>query len=154
MITEQTVDLIKVNEQLAAANQELRMEISQYKLMEKKLHTSEAQIRAILEAITDIVLVIDDRGSNIKIAPTNPAFLYEPAAEIIDQTVNQFLQSEQSHAFLCQVWHVLETQQPLDFEYSLPLGDTQAWFLARISPFTSDVIPQWVRGRSLRSRCR
>lgn len=125
---------------LEVTNQKLQREVSEHKLLEEKLHTSEAQIRAIFEAMADIVFVIDAQGTSIEVAPTNAAFLYESAIDIVDQTVKQFLEGEQAQTFLCQIRQVLETQQSVDFEYSLPIGDAEFWFTAKISPFTSNSV--------------
>ena len=140
MIAEQTTELRKTNEQLEAINQELQREINRRKLLEQKLCTSEAQLRAIFETMTDIVLVINTQESNITVAPTNPALLYEPDADIIGQTIQQFLLGAQAQTFLSQIREVLETQQTVNFEYSLPIGDSEVWFAAKISPFTSDSV--------------
>ena len=132
---------IKQIEQLQASNQKLQREISNYKLLEEKLHTSEAKIRAFLEAMTDIIiLVINTQGSNITVAPTNPGLLYEPDADIIGQTIQQFFLGAQAQTFINQIRKVLETQQRVNFEYSLPIGNAEFWFAAKISPFTSDSV--------------
>ncbi len=130
---------IKQIEQLKASNQKLQLEISNYKLLKERLHTSEAKISAFFKAMTDIVFVIDAKG-HYEVAPTNFTVLHEPAVDIIDQTLKQFLQGEQAQSFLCQIRQVLETQQSINFEYSLSTGKADLWFTAKISPFTSDSV--------------
>ena len=45
--------------QLAASNEELQQQISDRQLIEEKLQFSESKVRAVFEAMTDIVLVLD-----------------------------------------------------------------------------------------------
>ena len=137
-------ELIKTRTQeLEEKNKQLKQEIYERHLIEEKLRTSEEKMRAFFEAMTDIVLVIDSKSGDVEIAPTNANRLYKEAANTIDKTIEQLFEGERSETWFSQIRHVLETQQTLDFDYSLPLDDEDVWFTASISPLTdSSVI--WV----------
>jgi PAS domain S-box-containing protein len=102
-------------------------------LLEEKLRKSGEQIRAIFEAMTDIVLVIDDQGS-IVIAPTNPDRLSDFDNNLINLTIDQFSREETGEIWSGKVRQALDTQQTVNFDYSLPLGEKEVWFSASISP--------------------
>jgi PAS domain-containing protein len=74
-----------LTQELEEKNQQLEQEIRDRQLLERKLRVSEGKIRALFEAMTDIVLVIDAHRGNIEIAPTNPGRLHEGAANLIDR---------------------------------------------------------------------
>lgn len=131
---EREQQFIQQIEELEADNQVLQNEIRGHNLMEEKLLSSDAQNRAIFEAMTDIILVIDAEGNHIKIAPTNPDVLYQSSIDIIGETVNQFLQGEQSETFINQIQQVIETQQSISFEYKVPIENPEFCFSASISP--------------------
>ncbi len=136
--------LVKIRtKELEEKNQQLQQEIYERQLTEEKLQTSEEKMRAVFEAMTDIVLVIDSESGDIEIAPTNPDRLYKEAANTIDKTIEQLFEGEKFASWFAQIRHVLETEQTLDFDYSLPLNDEEVWFTASISPLT-DTSVIWV----------
>ena len=115
--------------------EQLQQEIRDRQLLEEKLHTSESKMRAFFEAMTNIVLVLDNRG-NIEVAPTNPTFLSDLNADIIGLTVEQFFLDEKADTWWGYVRQVLDTEQAITFDYRLPVGERQLWFSARISPIS------------------
>jgi PAS domain S-box-containing protein len=117
------------------------LDISDRKFLEEKLRTSEAQMRGVFEAMTDIVLVLNtqtDDGdiTDIKVAPTNPTSLYSDTSDIIGNTVEQFFQGNKTETFLSQIRQALDAQQTINFDYSLSNGDSEIWFTASISPLS------------------
>ncbi|MBD0343683.1 MAG: PAS domain S-box protein [Coleofasciculus sp. Co-bin14] len=108
-------------------------DITESKLLEEKLRASERRIRAIFEAMSDIVLVIDEQGG-INVAPTNPDRLYNCDTDPIGATIEQFFGEGRGELWFSKVRHVLDTQQTVNFDYSLPIGDREVWFAASISP--------------------
>ncbi|MGQ4647971.1 PAS domain S-box protein [Lyngbya aestuarii] len=108
-------------------------DISNRHLLEEKLRTSEQKIRAVFEAMTDIVLVIDQQGG-IEVAPTKPNTLFKPETDLIDLTIKQFFLGERKEIWWGKIKQVLETQQTVNFDYSLPVGNREVWFAVSISP--------------------
>jgi len=106
-------------------------------LLEEKLRQSEEKIRAIFEAMTDVVLVVDEQGA-IEVAPTNPSRLYNADTDLISLTIEQFFLPETSETWFSKVRQAIETQQIVNFDYRLPLADEQLWFSASISPMPHD----------------
>jgi C4-dicarboxylate-specific signal transduction histidine kinase len=135
--------------QLAASNQELQQEISDRKLLEEKLHFSETKVRAVFEAMTDIVLVLNIQG-NIEVLPTNTAGFSEPDCDIVSLTIEHFFDDDNPDDWWRLVQQVLETQQTLNFDYSLIVGGREIWFAACISPFSKDAVIWVARNISAR----
>src|SRR6266853_1979263 len=50
---------------------------------------ADAELEALFAAINDVILVLDAEGRYVKIAPTNPALLYRPAAELLGKTLRE-----------------------------------------------------------------
>jgi PAS domain-containing protein len=69
-------------------------EIAERKQVEEALISSEAELRALFAAMTDVVIVYDAKGRYIKIAPTNPANLYLSPNEILGRNVRDVLPKE------------------------------------------------------------
>lgn len=135
--------------QLAASNEELQQEICDRKLLEQKLHFSETKVRAVFEAMTDIVLVLDVDG-NIEVLPTNTAVFCDPDCDIVSLTIEHFFDDDNPDDWWRLVRQVLETQQTLNFDYSLTVGDREIWFSACISLFSKDAVIWVARNISAR----
>ncbi len=125
-VTEHTTELTTTNVQL-------QQEIAERQLLEQKFRTSEAKLRAVFEAMTDIVLVISQQRE-IEVAPTNPIPFPKSDIDPISATIKQFLLEERGEVWFSIIQQVLDTQQTLNFDYSLPLGDSEVWFTASIAP--------------------
>ncbi len=135
--------------QLAASNQELQQEISDRKLLEEKLHFSETKVRAVFEAMTDIVLVLDIQG-NIEVLPTNTTAVYEPDCDLVSLTIERFFDDNNSDDWWMLVQQVLDTKQTLNVDYSLTVGGREIWFSACISLFSKDAVIWVARNISAR----
>ncbi len=101
---------------------------------EEALRASEAEMRALLAAMTDVILVLDAEGRYLKVAPTNPSLLYKPSDEMVGKTLHDLFPPAQAASFHATLRRALETGRPVDFEYSLPIGGREVWFAATISP--------------------
>jgi urea ABC transporter urea binding protein len=134
-------DLEQKYRQLEATNLQLKRELTQRQNVELVLRDSEAQLHALLTAITDVVLVLDVQGRYLKIAPTNLALLHKPADELIGKTLHEVFPKAQADMFLARIQESLETQQTLNIEYSHPtIEKKEVWFAASISPLDNNSV--------------
>ncbi|BAZ65290.1 multi-sensor hybrid histidine kinase [Fischerella sp. NIES-4106] len=141
------MDLVDRQEcQLRKLSQQLQKEISKCKLLEQRLETSEAQMRAVFEAMTDVVLMINlhnNQLGSIKILPTKPNQIYTDDTDVISQMVEQFFHEQTAQVWLKKVRQAVELQQTLYFDYYLDRQEHKVWFSASISP-KSDQSVLWV----------
>jgi PAS domain S-box-containing protein len=119
--------------ELTATNQKLQDQIGERNILTEKLRASEQKIRAIFEAMTDIVLIVDEDG-NIDIAPTNTRYFEIADKNPLECTVERFLRHDNIQTWLERVRQVVREQETLNLDYSLPVGDRELWFSASISP--------------------
>ena len=129
--------------------QELQLEIRERQLLAEKLHASEQKIRVVFEAMSDVVLVIDT-ARKIEVVPTNTAALYQ-SENIISHTIEQFFQGD-SENWWRQVQRALDTNQSINFDYSLNMGSQELWFTASISPMSNHSVIWVARDISDRKR--
>jgi signal transduction histidine kinase len=129
----------------------LQQEIGERRLLVDKLRESESQVRTVFEAMTDVVLILDTE-KNIEVMPTNVSSLYETDVDIISYTIEQLYQDDISENWWRQVEQVLETQQGINFDYSLPVGEKESWFTARLSPISSNSVIWVARNISARKQ--
>lgn len=110
---------------------------------------TEAELEALFQAMTDVVVVRNREGRCLKIAPTSPN-LYQAAEEIIGQTLHQTFPLPVADLLLSGIQTSLATGEAIDLEYSLPTQKSTIWLSARISPLSEDTVIIVVRDISSR----
>jgi PAS domain S-box-containing protein len=128
------------------------MDVTERRRTEEALRTSEAELRGLLAAMTDVILVLDAEGRYLSIAPTNPALLYRPSEELVGKTLHEVMPKEQADAFLGHVRRALETRRPVETEYSLRIGGEEVWFSGTVSPMREDSVIYVARDVTERKR--
>jgi PAS domain S-box-containing protein len=116
------------------------MDVTERRRAEEALRTSEAELRALLAAMTDVILVLDIEGRYLKVAPTNPSLLFKPPDELVGKTLHEVMPGEQADVFLEHIRRALETQRPVDTEYSLLIDGKEVWFAGTVSPMQEDSV--------------
>ncbi|MCT7952112.1 PAS domain S-box protein [Ancylothrix sp. C2] len=115
-------------------------EITDRKRAEVALQTSEAELRALFGAMSDVIFVFDSQGRYLKVAPTNPSLLYKPSNAIIGRTIHEVMPLEMAEFFQNYISKALQTKQMTSCEYSLPINGEEIWFSANISPLFDETI--------------
>lgn len=140
-------------------------DVTEWHFLQEKLQSSEAEMRGLLEAMTDIVLIINLEPLKINVAPTNPVICWEKETKIVEKTIECFLSKERGEQFVIPIEKALAWQQKIDFEYSISLegisrkrekngakkgrekrplnAGKKVWFSASISPL-SETSVVWV----------
>jgi diguanylate cyclase (GGDEF)-like protein/PAS domain S-box-containing protein len=154
--------------------QQLLQALAEQQLLEKKLYTSEAQMRAVLEAMTDIILILDAKGEQVEVMPTRAALSDKLDQNLIGLTISQFValsDVDRTETFFSQIRQALETRQTVIFEYSLTIKREKSdnyiptypegieidpihevWFSANISPISEDSVI-WVARNITDRKC-
>lgn len=135
--------LVQTKDENENLNQKLHKEVSNRKLLEDKLNSSEAKLRGVIESIKDIILVVrieDKNLSNVEILPTCASDGDAIANGLINQTAELFFEEQTAQTYLEQVRKALDTQKILHFDYLLKEEEHQVWFSASISPISDKSI--------------
>ncbi|GEM_PF-3411820 len=114
-----------------------------YSLMRQELterKQAEAELQALFSAMTDVVLMINQEGRYLKIAPTSPDLLYKPADELLGKTLHEVFPKPQADLFLSKIQQSLASKQMVSLEYSLPICGLEVWFEGRFSPITAEEV--------------
>jgi len=127
------------NEALRASVAELQSSLRRLQAEHDSLRASEAKLRAIFQAITDVVLVMNREGRYLEIAPTAPDLLYKPSGDLIGKTLHEVMPPKLADMFLSRIRAAIDDKQVERIEYSLPIGDHEVWFSGTILPMSSEV---------------
>jgi diguanylate cyclase (GGDEF)-like protein/PAS domain S-box-containing protein len=122
------------------AVQGIARNITARKRAEIALQNSEAEMRALFAAMTDVILVLGADGRYLKIAPTNPSLLYKPADELIGRTLHETFDKKQADYFLWGIREALAKRDSVRLEYSLNINNREVYFAAIVSPMMEDSV--------------
>jgi PAS domain S-box-containing protein len=117
--------------------------VIQRKRAQERLAGSESELRALFTAMMDVVIVYDEDGRYLKIAPTNPANLYLPQADMLGKTVHDILPNEKADYIVERIRASLQSGQVINAEYALQIGGKEIWFSASASPLSENMVV-WV----------
>lgn len=107
------------------------------------LKASEAEMRALFQAMNDVILVLDSEGRHLKVAPTSPTQYYKQNVHRIGKTVHEIFPPEVADLILCSVRRSLDEARTLHVDYSLAIDGHDVWFDATVTPMTDDSVV-WV----------
>src|SRR5581483_6657064 len=111
------------------------------KQTEEALRASESEMRALFQAIPDVILVLDKDGRYVKVAPTSASnLLYLPEQNLIGKRLHEIFSRQKADEFLGHIHQALKTQKPVQFEYALLIEDHIAWFSGAAAPLTQDTV--------------
>ncbi len=156
---------LRVEERTAAlkeANHQLIREIAERRRAEQALRASEAELKALFAAMTDIITVFDAEGRYVKVVATSSEVLYAPTDDRIGKSVYEVLPPKQAELFATHIQRVLNLGQTIALEYSLPVeatnhsdsraGDREIWFSASVSPMPNNCVIWVARNITERKR--
>ncbi|KAM3096942.1 response regulator [Phormidesmis sp. 146-35] len=105
-----------------------------------QLQASEAELRALFAAMTDVVIVRDSNGLCLKIAPTNLSNLYKPIDQMVGATLHETLPQLQADMILAYIRQALEAKQTIYGEYNITVNHQEVYFAANFSPISENTV--------------
>jgi len=104
------------------------------------LRASEAELKAMFEAMTDVVLVLNGEGRYLKIAQTAPDLLYRPQQELIGKTLHEVMPPMAADFFMTHIGQALQKRRVVTIDYTLPIEGREVFFTANISPMSENTV--------------
>jgi PAS domain S-box-containing protein len=105
--------------------------------IEAGLRRSEARMKAIVDAIDEVIFEFDRQGTYCNVWTTDESLLALPRERLIGHRVSELLGEEASSQFLEVFVRVTTSGHGESLEYSIPFVADKRWFLARVSPIYS-----------------
>jgi formate hydrogenlyase transcriptional activator len=101
---------------------------------EQAIRVSEERLRAIGNALPDIVFVINETGRYVEIMTSKENLLYLSAERLEGQTFHEVFPKPEADRFLALVQKTIATRQSQVLEYDLNVPAGQRWFEGRTAP--------------------
>jgi len=118
-------------------------DFTKLKAEQAALDRNESELLSLINAMDDLVMMLDNEGKYVYLAPTANNLMIRPANELIGKNVADFFSAGQAESYLQQINSCLDTKETIKFEYSFMIDGTEFWFDAKISP-VSDKVVTWV----------
>ncbi|MGI8908464.1 MAG: EAL domain-containing protein [Candidatus Sumerlaeaceae bacterium] len=109
-------------------------------LAEEAFRRSEAELRSLFSAMSDIIIVYDRDCRYVKVAPTRSPRLQKLQEPLIGKTAYEVLPIEIAQRIHEYVRTCLDTKRPMVLEYRAGKGSAEAWFSASVGPLTNDTV--------------
>ena len=100
------------------------------------LPTADEELRALVGALADVVLVLDHEGRYLKVAPTARAALARPPEELVGRTLDEVFPPHEARALMSFVRRALAASGPVDGEYSMTIDGRELWFSVTVTRLT------------------
>jgi PAS domain S-box-containing protein len=115
---------------------EFARDITSRKQAEHELRKSEERLRAVLEAVPDLVIVLDAEGHYREIFTADSDLLYAPAEELLNKSIHDVLPQEDSQQIQEIIDRALVTGELQLYEYKMKTGGIERWFAGRATKFS------------------
>jgi len=119
---------------------------------QRLLAESEAELRALFAALTDLIFILDRDGRFVKVAPTNTSDMLGEPEKLLGRRIHDLMPAAEADPILEHIRVALETRETGTIQYSLTFDGIERWFSGSISPMLDDTIV-WV-SRDITERVR
>ncbi len=122
------------------------------KRVQDALRESEARVRAILNAMPDVILLIDGDGKFIDFFTPTEAPSLRMIEEMMGRRIEEVWPSEDAHKIIGLIRKAMQTEQLQIMEFTMPLGEDLHSLETRIAPCGENVALVVVREISERKK--
>jgi PAS domain S-box-containing protein len=106
-------------------------------LIEAGLRESQARLKAIVDAIDEVIFEFDQNGTFQNVWTTDESALARPKESLVGHRISELLGEALAIQFSESFIRVSASGRGENIEYSLPFANENRWFLARVSPIYS-----------------
>lgn len=105
--------------------------------IEAGLREGEARLKAIVDAIDEVILEFDQQGTYVNVWTTDESLLALPRDRLIGHRISELLGEKASVQFLEAFVRVTNSGRGENIEYFIAFPTEKRWFLGRVSPVYS-----------------
>lgn len=120
-------------------------DISYLKEQDKNLNIQNSKLNAILNAVPDLMFVIDRNGIYQEVIASNLSLLPLDPSEIIGRNISEFFYPEETTNHLYNINECLVNKKLTTYEYSLEMNGLRTFWEARLTPMQDDKVLSFVR---------
>jgi PAS domain S-box-containing protein len=115
-----------------------------------RLNKSESKLRALLQSLDEIIVILDKDGRYVEVAETNRPLLYKPNQQVPGRRVHDIFPKDYADVCVATIQRALASDQSISIDYSLPFDDREIWINASVTRLSESTV-LWV-GRDITQR--
>ena len=142
-MTEDAHELEQQTVELESTNEELQTAIAEVEIEREAAEALAAEQSALIDAMTDAVVVYDHEGRYLKTPNASHPLLDAPSESLLDKRVHDVMPAETADQVLACVQRAIAEREPQSLEYSLEIGGEPVWLAATAAPMPDDRVV-WV----------
>jgi len=116
---------------LAVALRKLKKEMAERTQAEEALQESEERLRAMGDALPDLVFILDEDGRYVEVLTAESNLLYKEAMQMKGRLMHEVLPESKADLFLNTVRRTIDTHESQILEYDLRVPAGHSWFEGR-----------------------
>ena len=106
----------------------------------EELQKNESRLRALFNAMTDVVFEMDYNGTYLSIAPTAPNLMVKPSEDTLGKTLHDLFPKQEADIFLGFIRNCINENKTTTIEYPLLLNNQLKWFEGTATPKTENSV--------------
>jgi two-component system cell cycle sensor histidine kinase/response regulator CckA len=110
------------------------LDISDRRQAEDALRSAETRFRALIGAMRDVIVVLDQAGRYVDVAPSATDLLHRLPEDLLGKTLHDVFTTAQADRFLAWVTEALAKRAPVEATYDLDIRGERRWFDATMLP--------------------
>ena len=114
-------------------------DISECRRSEAEFRQNEERLRAIGQALPDLVFVIDEEGRHLEVLTAQESLLFTPIENITNRLLHDIFEAPLAECFLALIQKTINTRETGVIEYELPVKDGSRWFEARTAAMDQQI---------------
>jgi len=107
---------------------------SEARRAEAALRESEAENRALIAAIPDLIFTYSRAGEYLAISASHPELLLVPKEQLLGRNIREALPAAVAGPLAAAISRALDLKAVQELEYSLMVDGAETWFEARLAP--------------------
>ena len=124
----------------------LKEKLKDYEEELKNLRASASELKALIDAISDVVIILDDEGRYLKFSENTPdTLLYAHHDKLIGNKITNIFPGERGKIFMQKINQAITLNKTVHIEYNLNIDKKEKWFTASISPIDSSRVLWFAR---------
>lgn len=105
---------------------------------QNEVKKKESDLRALVSAIDDVIMRVDENGKYINIWTNDESKLSKPMSELLGSKIDEVFPEEDAKFFMAAIGRLMKKNESETIEYSINTLSGRRWFQGRLAPILNE----------------